>query len=83
MKRVTLVKDGSDPFDLEIFFVRRVPTKTKKKSENFTRDAILWADGVIDSMNMPKGSQVTLWWARLLCAAAVFFNLGLIIGILI
>ena len=83
IKRITLIRRACESHTLDIYFVHRLPKSRKKESKNVTRDAVSWADDVIDSANMPYIRQRTPIFLRIAAAVLFAFDSGLILGILI
>ena len=83
IKRITLIRRECADRTVDIYFVHRFKKSGKKESKNVTRDAVSWADDVIDSTNMPYFGSRSYVILRIVAALLFVFDLGLILGILI
>lgn len=83
IKRITLIRRECADRTVDIYFVHRFKKSGKKESKNVTRDAVSWADDVIDSANMPYNVRKVPLFLRMTAALLFVFDLGLILGILI
>ena len=83
IKRVTLIRREASFGTVDIYFVRSMPKREKKECKNVTRDAVSWANDVIDGVIMPRVRQTPMWWARIITSALFALNIGLITGVLL